>query len=217
MCVCVRASCSFNEHRRCTNEASVAAGRRFWVWEETQVSGLYSLHLFITLIANTPRVESSLRHVRRPRMCSKTPPSYLQINTYRPSAGSLWSCLSCVVVSAALSPTFAQQQPLVVTSVYRRTEFTFSWQHLLSVRLLCDTYTSGKLYQVEISQHLNFWLSKATYGDSYIHKFLLWWWWLQCEMPTSTSGAVWSSASCSRTLWHAAWWSRDSNQRPSNY
>lgn len=55
MCVCVSvwASCRFNERWRCTNEASVAAGRRFGVWEETQVSELYGRQLFITLIANS--------------------------------------------------------------------------------------------------------------------------------------------------------------------
>ena len=112
VCVCVWASCSFNERWRCTNEATVAAGRRFGVWEETQVGELYGLHLFITLIDNTPRAESSLRHLCRPRTCStasKNPPSYLQINTYGPSAASLWSCLSCVVASAASassSPNF---------------------------------------------------------------------------------------------------------------
>ena len=42
-------------------------------------------------------------------------------------------------------------------------------------------------------------LYKATYSNSYIH----WWRWLQWKVLTSTSGAVWGSVSCPRTLWHA--------------
>ena len=35
----------------------------------------------------------------------------------------------------------------------------------------------------------------------FLHIFLLWWSWLPCRyMLTSTSGAVWDSASCPRTL-----------------
>ena len=36
-----------------------------------------------------------------------------------------------------------------------------------------------------------------------IHAFVYWWRWLPCKLPTSTSGAVWGSASCPRTLRHA--------------
>ena len=33
--------------------------------------------------------------------------------------------------------------------------------------------------------------------------FIHWWPWLPCKVPTSTSGAIWGSASCPRTLRHA--------------
>ena len=36
-----------------------------------------------------------------------------------------------------------------------------------------------------------------------IHTFINWWWWLPCKVPTSTSGAMWASVSCPRTLRHA--------------
>ena len=36
-----------------------------------------------------------------------------------------------------------------------------------------------------------------------IHTFMHWWWWLPCKVLTSTSGAVWGSVSCPRTLLHA--------------
>ena len=41
--------------------------------------------------------------------------------------------------------------------------------------------------------------------------FTHWWQRLPCKVPTG-SGAIWGSVSCSRTLWHAARGSRDSNQ-----
>ena len=33
-----------------------------------------------------------------------------------------------------------------------------------------------------------------------INTLIHWWWWLPCEVLTSTSGAVWGSVSCPRTL-----------------
>ena len=36
-----------------------------------------------------------------------------------------------------------------------------------------------------------------------IRTFIHWWWWLPCKVPTSTSGGVWGSVSCPRTLRHA--------------
>ena len=36
-----------------------------------------------------------------------------------------------------------------------------------------------------------------------IHTYIHWWWQLPCKVLTSTSGAVWSSVSCPKTLRHA--------------
>ena len=54
--------------------------------------------------------------------------------------------------------------------------------------------------------------SKATYSNLYT--FIHWWRWLPCKVLTSTSGTVWSSVSCPRTLWHADQGNR--NQQPSD-
>ena len=48
----------------------------------------------------------------------------------------------------------------------------------------------------------------------FIHTFIHWWQWLPCKVLTSTSGTVWSSVSCPRTLWHAD--QGNQKQRPSD-
>ena len=45
-----------------------------------------------------------------------------------------------------------------------------------------------------------------------IHTFTHWWCCLPCKVPTSTSGAVWDSVSCPRTLQHA-----DQGNKPATF
>ena len=56
-------------------------------------------------------------------------------------------------------------------------------------------------------------LSKVSYNNShiFIYTFTQWWWQLPCKVLTSTSGAVWGSVSCPKTLRHADQGNQTSN------
>ena len=80
-----------------------------------------------------------------------------------------------------------------------RSELSFSDVSPVEVNLMFMFHTCSAL-----CQYLNyrFLILKREAAFTVIHTFIRWWWWLPCTVSTSSSGAVWGSVSCPRTLWH---------------
>ena len=67
---------------------------------------------------------------------------------------------------------------------------------------------NGKWTCISLALFPVHWPLKALYNTRHIHPFMHtfvhWWERLPCKVATCSSGAIWGSASCSRTLWLAA-------------